>query len=131
MTLRDRINKIIDLKSNGNTTHFAKLTGWSCETVRNVRRAGTNNVTLITDLLRAVPEISARWLLLGEGEMLRPFGLAYAEGEFLKRLARLADIATLVSRMDAAQLRRFQVAVAQGNFPDFTPDEIAALKDKR
>ena len=125
---RDRIAEIVRLKCGGDSKDFAKLTGWAYGTVRSVLRNGTNSVALLTDILRAAPEISARWLLLGEGDMMRPFGLAYAEGEFLRRLAHTAETAALVPLMDAAQVRRFQVAVAKGAFPDFTDEEIAEIK---
>ena len=128
LSLRDRIAEIVRLKCNGSQQDFAKLTGWGYSTVRQVIKTGTNSVALLTDLLKAAPEISARWLLLGEGDMVRPFGLAYAEAQFLKKTLQTIETAALVPYMDAGELKRFQVAVAQGRCPDFTEAEVAEIR---
>lgn len=128
LSLRDRIAEIVRLKCNGSQQDFAKLTGWGYSTVRQVMKTGTNSVALLTDLLKAAPEISARWLLLGEGDMVRPFGLAYAEAQFLKKTLQAIETAALVPYMDAGELKRFQVAVAQGQCPDFTEAEAAEIR---
>lgn len=128
LSLRDRIAEIVRLKCNGSQQDFAKLTGWCYSTVRQVMKTGTNSVALLTDILKAAPEISARWLLLGEGDMVRPFGLAYAEAQFLKKTLQTIETAALVPYMDAGELKRFQVAVAQGQCPDFTEAEVAEIR---
>lgn len=128
LSLRDRIAEIVRLKCNGSQQDFAKLTGWGYSTVRQVMKTGTNSVALLTDILKAAPEISARWLLLGEGDMVRPFGLAYAEAQFLKKTLQTIETAALVPYMDAGELKRFQVAVAQGQCPDFTEAEVAEIR---
>lgn len=101
-----------------------------CDIIPNINAdwLATGQGEMLTDILKAAPEISARWLLLGEGDMVRPFGLAYAEAQFLKKTLQTIETAALVPYMDAGELKRFQVAVAQGQCPDFTEAEVAEIR---
>ncbi len=130
-SIRDRILQVIKLATKGSRADFAALVGWSFVTINNVCRLGTNNAALLADIIRAVPDIDARWLLLGEGEMVRPFALAYTESLFLHRIADTLEVSALAAKMDGEQIRRLQLSLSRGEFPDFTPDEIAALKAKK
>ncbi len=70
--MKERIEKVIDYATHGNTARFADSVGWSRQYINNVL-AGRRGVGIVPvqKVLRTYPDISARWLLLGEGAMLR------------------------------------------------------------
>ena len=128
MTLQERIQKVVEFKCGGNENEFARLCGISPLTVRTVCRQGTNSVNLIAAIVAAVDEINPKWLLTGQGNMLYPFALAYAEAEYVQGVANMFKLATLLPKMSIEQQRRFIFAAKNGTKPDFTPTEIEKLK---
>ena len=68
--MNNRILSIIDYATNGKQKDFAELFGWSNQyTNRLTADYGSIGLKPITAILERFPEINARWLLLGEGEM--------------------------------------------------------------
>lgn len=69
--MNSRINKIIDYKTDGNRTDFAELMGWSRPYLSKLLRGESIGIAPVRSILATFPDIDARWLLLGEGKMLR------------------------------------------------------------
>jgi SOS-response transcriptional repressor LexA len=73
MTLNSRIKKIRETECNGSTKDFAKILGVSSQAVSNYLREGYNvGREVIENILRKFPNINPSWLLIGDGEMLKP-----------------------------------------------------------
>ncbi len=70
--LLTRIIELIQVYANGKEAPFARLTGLSQSTLnRKIKSADPEQLIDLTGhILLAKPEISTRWLLFGEGEML-------------------------------------------------------------
>lgn len=69
--MNSRINKIIDYKTDGNRTDFAAIMGWSRQYLSKLLRGESIGIAPVRSILATFPDIDARWLLLGEGKMLR------------------------------------------------------------
>ena len=69
--MNSRINEIIDYKTDGNRTDFAALMGWSRPYLSKLLRGESIGIVPVRSILATFPDIDARWLLLGEGKMLR------------------------------------------------------------
>lgn len=128
--MNSRIKEIIQYKTGGDNVEFARITGFTPATINKVRRNSTNNIAIVQGILKALPEIDARWLILGEGTMIRPFGLALSHTLFLESIEKVWRLAVLMPKMSAEQVRRFQIAVAKGEFPQFSQLEIDELSKK-
>lgn len=128
--MNKRIRQIINAKTGGNVTQFAEICGVSTSTMAhalsNIRDCSAMTLAAIVN---AYPDINANWLLTGNGDMTRPFGLAYAEAQFLKNVLKTLEIAALIPKMSGEQVQRFQVDAAQGRTPDFTDEELRILKN--
>ena len=69
--MNSRINEIIDYKTDGSRTDFAAIMGWSRQYLSKLLRGEANGIAPVRSILTTFPDIDARWLLLGEGQMIR------------------------------------------------------------
>ena len=72
-TVIQRVKEIIQLKCNGNGSHYSRLIGMNQVSISDMCTGKTKaNLALVEKTLNTFEEISAEWLLRGEGEMLKP-----------------------------------------------------------
>ncbi|WP_368122056.1 hypothetical protein [Bacteroides thetaiotaomicron] len=69
MEIVNRIRKIVDEKANGNKKEFSSIINIVQVTFNRYMNGRTPSYEVIDSILRAFPDISAEWLLRGEGEM--------------------------------------------------------------
>ncbi|WP_052356396.1 helix-turn-helix domain-containing protein [Bacteroides timonensis] len=70
MIIIERIKELIAQKEMSETS-FSKLIGVSQRTLNNYMNGRTPSLEIIDAILSAFPEVSAEWLLRGEGNMLK------------------------------------------------------------
>lgn len=126
--MKNRIRKLINIKANGNLSAFAQKCGVSAQTIINAVKQDTCSCKTAAAILSTFPDINAHWLITGDGDITRPFGLAYAENIFLHNILKTLNLAVLVPKMSAEQVNRFQIATAQGKVPEFSDEEIESIK---
>ena len=68
--MRERILRIIDHATAGNKAAFAAELGWSPQYLNNILSGKGLGLTPVVTIIAHHPEINARWLLIGEGDML-------------------------------------------------------------
>ena len=68
--MHTRLVKIIELKSGGKRVDFASFLGWSPQYLHKLIKGHTFGITPVITILTKFPEINARWLLFGDGEMI-------------------------------------------------------------
>ena len=78
----ERLEKLVELKAGGVRKSFASKIGVGQQAFNNYMN-GTRSVTLevINSTLNTFPELSAEWLIRGEGEMLISDNLPKFHGE--------------------------------------------------
>ncbi len=93
----------------GRQSVFADVMGWDRQYLSKLTRGIGLGITPVVAVLQKFPELDARWLLLGEGEMLRP-----AESENRQqlvaardRVARSLVLAQFLPFMTDAELSEF------------------------
>lgn len=69
--MNHRLNVIIEYRTNGSRTEFAELMGWSRPYLSKLLRGEGWGITPVRRILERLPEVDARWFLLGDGSMLR------------------------------------------------------------
>lgn len=71
--MNTRLQQIIAYKTNGKLKPFATLMGWTPQYLsRLVKGQSSIGIAPVTRLVKLIPELNARWLITGEGEMLTP-----------------------------------------------------------
>ena len=123
--MKNRIKGIIEYKTGGRIGEFGSLLGWSPQYVSKLLRGSCIGLTPIRTILEALPEINARWLILGEGQMLDNAHVSALRREAVARASSLMAIDRYIDVMTPDELRRLEQAIASGRTPSFSPSEVA------
>ena len=112
--------------SCGRQSAFADVMGWERQYLSKLTRGIGLGITPVVAILQKFPELDARWLLLGEGEMLRP---AVSENrrhlvEARDRVARSVELARFLPVMSDDELSEF----ASGRL-DFPASAVARWRE--
>ena len=68
--MKDRLRELVRYKTNGKQKEFAEIFGWKPSYLGKMLAGTAIGIQPIMAILRQFPEISARWLLLGQGSMI-------------------------------------------------------------
>ena len=123
MGVVERLDQFIQYKTGGSRSEFADMLGWTRQYLNNLLSGKSFAYKPIEALLKKFPELDARWLILGEGEMILS---SFKEYTIKKNVEYLAELEKLMPYMSQEQLDR----VSAGNVK-FTHEEIKVLKGKR
>lgn len=123
MGISERLNQFIEYKTKGSQVAFAELMGWQPQYLNKLLRGGSFGFNPIVSLLRKFPELDARWLILGDGDMIMK---EHAECMIKNKLERLMQIESLMPYMSAEQIQR----ISSGNM-EFTDEEVKILSKKQ
>lgn len=123
--MNDRIKAIIEYKTGGRIGEFGALLGWSPQYTSKVLRGDGIGLTPVRAILESFPEINARWLILGDGQMLDDTHLLALRREAVARASSLMAIDRYIDVMTPDELRRLELDISAGRSPSFTPSDVA------
>lgn len=133
--MNNRLQEIIKYKTGGRQNDFAAAMGWTPQYLTKLLKGENFGITPVKTLLEKLPEINARWLLLGQGEMLEMGKLFSLQREAFAQVQSILDLERFIPFMCPDELREFEEAVADSRVPVFNPARIAAwdrqLKERR
>lgn len=124
--MNNRLLDLIKYKTGGRQKAFAELLGWTPQYLAKLLRGDNFGLQPVLTLLEKLPEINARWLLLGQGEMLETGKLFSLHREVLAHAQSILDLERFIPFMLPDELREFEEAVAESRVPVFNPARIAA-----
>lgn len=127
--MNNRLQEIIKYKTGGHQTAFANLLGWTPQYLAKLLRGDNFGLQPVLSILEALPEINARWFLLGKGDMLEIGKLFDLQRETLSHIQELLDLDKYIPYMTAEEIHEFEEAVKIGKKPVYSPDTL--LKWKR
>lgn len=132
MEIKDRLQQLIDYKTGGRQTDFARLTGWTPQYLFKLLKGKDFGLRPCLTLLEVMPEVNARWLLLGEGTMLTDGGCALTgiRRDILNLADRLMSLESLLPFMTEAEVRTVAKAIQWGRRPVFSPDRLSELRNR-
>lgn len=126
-----RLAQIIEYKTAGRKSEFAELCGWTPQYLTKLLNGENFGLTPVLAIINAVPEIDARWLLTGSGEMLdKRDALIREQNSALDFVRAALDLEQFVPVMDEEQKRRFVAAVNSQSLPHFEPSERDELEKR-
>ena len=123
MGVVERLNQFIQYKTNGSRSEFADMLGWTRQYLNNLLSGKSFAYKPVESLLRKFPELNARWLILGEGDMLLSDSKEYV---IKKNIDCLVELEKLMPYMSKEQLGR----ISSGSIK-FTDEELVFLKEKQ
>lgn len=122
--MNNRLLDIIKYKTGGRQKPFAKLLGWTPQYLAKLLRGENFGLQPVLTLLEKLPEVNARWLLLGQGEMLTDDKLATIRREALSRMQGIMEFEKYLSVMSPDELRRYEDVLQFKASPDFTEEDV-------
>ena len=123
--MKDRIHEIIRYKTGGRIGAFGALLGWSPQYTSKVLRGDGIGLTPVRAILEAFPDINARWLILGEGDMLDGGDASKLRHEAMEQVRTLAELDKYIPIMSELEVRRLVASLSAGRLPQFAADDFA------
>lgn len=69
--MNNRLDAIIAYRTAGCRTEFAEMMGWSRPYLSKLLRGEGWGIAPVRRIIETLPEVDARWLITGEGQMLQ------------------------------------------------------------
>lgn len=126
--MNERLKEIIRYKTGGRQVDFANLCGWTPQYVAKLLRGENFGLAPVQKILTLFPDINARWLLFGEGEMLTQEATTEIHRHAQSMIQGLLTLEQYLPVMTADELRYFERSVQQGCQPDFSPTLLSELE---
>ena len=128
MSMKDRLQMIIDYKTGGRQTAFAKLLGWTPQYLAKLLRGENFGIQPVITILSTFPELDARWLLLGEGRMLASEAYTGIRQGMYAHIQGILELEKYLPFMQPDELHLFEQSVITGKMPVFSPDTVSKWK---
>lgn len=128
--MKDRLQQILDYKTGGKQTPFAKMLGWTPQYLAKLLRGDNFGIQPVITLLSTFPEINARWLLLGDGQMLSADTYTGIRQEMYAHIQGVLELEKYLPYMEPDELHEFEQAVIKGRMPVFSPDTVAKWQER-
>lgn len=123
--MNNRLLDIIKYKTGGRQKVFAELLGWTPQYLAKLLRGENFGLQPVLTLLEKLPEINARWLLLGVGEMLNDDKVFGLRRETYSRVQSILMFDRFLSVMSPDEIHRFEEGLSGKSYLDFSDAEIA------
>ena len=125
--MKQRIQEIIKYKTGGRQNKFAQLMGWSPQYTGRLLKEGSVGLQPLLTILEKLPEIDARWLLLGQGSML----MDWMQRRTFASIQALIELEELIPYMSAKELQEYEDAIFTNRIPSFSQEAIRSWQEKK
>lgn len=123
--MNTRLLDIIKYKTGGRQKAFAELIGWTPQYLAKLLRGDNFGLQPVLTLLEKLPEINARWLLLGDGDMLNDDKVFGLRRETYSRVQSILMFDRFLPVMSPEELHRFEDVLSGKEYPDFSDEDVA------
>ncbi len=123
--MNNRLIEIIKYKTGGRKTDFAALMGWAPQYLTKLIKGENFGIIPVVTIIRTLPEINARWLLLGEGEMLEAPKFTDIRRAMLDNMLTVLDMEKYMPIMTPEELWNYEQIVMGNRKPNFSPEQVA------
>ena len=102
--MNTRLAELIQYITNGKQVEFAEMMGWTPQYVYKLLKEGGIGIKTVASLLETFPNLNARWLILGEGNMIIPH-----TDIVKKQLLQLLEIEKYIPVMTKEELQEMTI----------------------
>ena len=120
--MNKRLREIIRYKTNGRQKRFAELTGMSPQYIAKLLHGDNFGLQPVLTILKALPEINARWFLTGEGEMLLD-KVSELKRDTLSHIHAVIDLERFIPVMSPEEMEIFNQIISSHKTAQFTPGD--------
>lgn len=122
--MNQRLTEIIKYRTGGKQTQFASLMGWSPQYLSKLVRGKDFGIAPVIALLQRLPELNARWLLLGEGTMLQDEKLTEVRAVAQTHILSILEMEKYLPVMTPSEVRAFEQMCVGEALPQFSNEQI-------
>lgn len=119
--MNNRLREIVRYKTHGRQKDFAELMGWKPQYLAKLLHGSDFGLKPVLAILQALPEINARWLLLGEGEMLMDDRVSDLHQGTINHIQAVLELERFVPVMSPEELQEYEQMIVGHKKPDFSP----------
>ena len=123
--MNNRLLDVIKYKTGGRQNKFAELLGWTPQYLAKLLRGDNFGLQPVLTLLEKLPEINARWLLLGDGSMLNDDKVFGLRRETYSRVQSILMFDRFLSVMSPDEIHKFEEVLSGKSYPDFSDETVA------
>lgn len=114
--MNNRLREIINYKTKGKQKPFADIVGWSPQYLGKLLHGDDFGLKPVRALLTALPEINARWFLLGQGTMLDGYSASELHRDTVSHIQKVLDLERFLPVMTAEEQKKYrELITGQGN----------------
>ena len=128
--MNNRLSEIIKYKTGGRQTRFANFMGWSPQYLSKLVRGKDFGIAPVIALLQRLPEINARWLLLGDGSMLHDEKLSEVHATVQSHILSILELEKFLPVMTPEEVRQFEQMCIGKTQSQFTTDQINVWQER-
>lgn len=110
--MNKRLREIVQYKTRGKNKPFAELVGWTPQYLGKLLHGNDFGLKPVLAVLRALPEINARWLLTGEGQMLIDNNAGDLHAAIVSHIKAVLDLERFIGVMSPEELTAYQQVIA-------------------
>ena len=104
--------------------------GWTPQYVFKLLKGENFGLSPVLKICEALPELNARWLLTGQGDMLTEDLRSGLRREALKKAQAIMDFERLIPVMTPDELRTFEKLLTGQREAVFSPDTLNSLNER-
>lgn len=128
--MNKRLIEIIKYRTGGKQTPFASLMGWSPQYLNKLVKGVDFGLAPVLAILQKLPEINARWFLLGEGDMLQDSKLTEVRATAQSYVLSILEMEKYLPVMSPAEVREFEQMCIGEVKPSFSQSQVADWQAK-
>lgn len=110
--MNKRLREIVQYKTHGKNKPFAELVGWTPQYLGKLLHGNDFGLKPVLSVLKAFPEINARWLLTGEGTMLLDNSASDLHAGIVSHIKAVLDLERFIGVMSPDELTEYQQVIA-------------------
>lgn len=111
--MNKRLREIVQYKTRGKNKPFAELVGWTPQYLGKLLHGNDFGLKPVLAVLRALPEINARWLLTGDGQMLLDNNASDIHAGIINHIKAVLDLEKFIGAMSPEELTEYQQMIAE------------------
>lgn len=128
--MNTRLQEIIKYKTGGHQAEFAQLMGWTPPYLAKLLRGENFGLKPILKILEALPEINARWLLFGSGEMIENSKLNELQREVFTSVQAILNVEKFIPVMTSDELHEYERCITSGERVNFSNEILTAWEER-
>lgn len=123
--MNNRLSELIKYKTGGRQNRFAEIMGWTPQYLARLLRGENFGLKPVVTILEKMPEINARWFLLGQGGMLNDDKVFGLRRETYSRVQSILMFDRFMPVMSPEELHSFEEVISGKEYPDFSDEQVA------